>query len=97
MFYHYQLFHFIWNRFEFFSGKKYESIIYLAHIQLSLLKPLTGIQDCTKFGFACLDGSCVDMNAVCDGNVDCADGADELQCGELRMQLAFISDICFVL
>ena len=47
------------------------------------IPPPTGIQSCNKFGFACLDGSCVDKNAVCDGNVDCADGADELQCGEL--------------
>ncbi|XP_054646782.1 low-density lipoprotein receptor-related protein 8-like [Dunckerocampus dactyliophorus] len=34
--------------------------------------------------FRCKDGSCILRQKLCDGHIDCEDGSDEQQCGELR-------------
>ncbi|XP_066544690.1 SCO-spondin [Amia ocellicauda] len=36
---------------------------------------------CVQFQFACVVSGCVDAMFVCDGQMDCPDGSDEMQCG----------------
>ncbi|MBN3303033.1 SSPO protein, partial [Amia calva] len=36
---------------------------------------------CVQFQFACVVSGCVDAMFVCDGQMDCPDGSDEVQCG----------------
>ena len=38
---------------------------------------LTG---CSEEEFTCNDGSCLRMEAMCDGKADCGDGSDEEKC-----------------
>lgn len=41
---------------------------------------LAGI--CYDSAFGCSRGNCVPSSARCDGSKDCADGDDEIACGE---------------
>ena len=34
---------------------------------------ITGAMPCTKFQFTCLDGSCIDLEEMCDGKLHCDD------------------------
>ncbi len=33
-------------------------------------------------GFTCKNGFCIDVEGVCDGNFDCPDQSDEVNCGK---------------
>ena len=37
---------------------------------------------CADNEFQCLDGQCVDVTYLCDGDSDCSDNSDEAQCEE---------------
>lgn len=39
-------------------------------------------QVCADGLFSCPSGSCISTSWLCDGQNDCKDGEDELQCGE---------------
>ena len=64
------------------------------NIVSSLVHSFTGVENSTCVGvtvaacdigeFTCIrDRSCTDIHKVCDGQVNCADGSDELDCGKL--------------
>ena len=38
--------------------------------------------ECTEFELQCNNGACVDIRLKCNGQDDCGDGTDELNCGE---------------
>lgn len=39
------------------------------------------ILECKKSSFLCkLDGICINVILICDGNFDCSDGSDETNC-----------------
>lgn len=40
-------------------------------------------RSCESVEFRCHDGKCVDKRTVCDGRLDCRDGSDEENCGEI--------------
>jgi len=40
---------------------------------------------CSPREFTCSDGSCVDEQLICDGNRDCRDGSDEVDCGKCQL------------
>ena len=43
--------------------------------------PYSRLVSCSDSEVLCkIDGSCISKTAVCDGNEDCSDGADELGC-----------------
>ena len=41
------------------------------------------ITGCEGDEFTCNNGDCIDANQECDGNRDCRDGEDELNCGNV--------------
>lgn len=44
---------------------------------------------CELGQFACVNGECVPVVALCDGRPDCADHSDELRCGESSVCLKY--------
>ena len=40
-----------------------------------------GIEKCRPGQLTCNNGGCVDIDAKCDGQDDCGDGSDEIDCG----------------
>lgn len=40
---------------------------------------------CSPREFTCSDGSCVHEQSICDGNRDCRDGSDEVDCGKCQL------------
>ena len=43
---------------------------------------LIGNTGCRPGQFVCGDGKCVDASAICDGQYDCIDAADERDCSK---------------
>ncbi|KAJ8705496.1 hypothetical protein PYW08_012542 [Mythimna loreyi] len=43
------------------------------------------INSCSADEYACRDGSCVSLSSICDGNLDCFDGSDELACSGISL------------
>jgi len=48
---------------------------------------------CNDEEFNCLDGTCVSMNGRCDGNVDCDDRSDELECAIIKLEPSYIKHL----
>ena len=46
---------------------------------------------CAAYEFTCSDGSCVEERLRCDDNYDCADGSDELDCGNYQLMPLFVT------
>ena len=47
---------------------------------LIMILTMIAIVGCTEEEFKCSDDTFVNMNVVCDGNLDCEDGLDEQHC-----------------
>ena len=45
---------------------------------------------CTSDEYTCRDGTCVDMDKVCDGKMDCKDKSDELECRSIRFDPTYL-------
>jgi len=43
-----------------------------------------GVEECSEAQFTCVNGSipCVSLDHVCNNNMDCEDGSDEVDCGQ---------------
>jgi len=46
---------------------------------LTTIEPTTDVS-CPDEFFTCADGGCVQNSWVCDGDNDCEDGSDEVEC-----------------
>ncbi len=44
---------------------------------------------CSPGHFTCRNQKCIDVEWVCDGDNDCGDDSDELDCGQLKTFLHF--------
>ena len=48
----------------------------------------TGFEKCTPSQFQCNNGVCLDPSAKCNGQDDCGDGSDEIDCGMAILMLS---------
>ena len=48
---------------------------------------------CTFDEYTCLDGTCVNMDYVCDGISDCDDKSDELNCQSIRFDATYSENL----
>ena len=44
------------------------------------LTTISGISECGEDEFKCGNGMCIDIDWKCDGDQDCVDAEDEIQC-----------------
>lgn len=52
------------------------------------------MQACELSEFRCEDGQCIPHTWRCDNSMDCADGSDEVNCGELADVTAQCVCVC---
>lgn len=63
----------------------YSHFKYLSQVNISGVLGLpTTNHTCQHDKYACGDGTCIPVNWVCDGDVDCKNEMDEHECGMLR-------------
>ena len=48
---------------------------------------------CTSDEYTCLDGTCVQMDKVCDGKMDCTDKSDELECHSINFDATYLKNL----
>ena len=48
---------------------------------------------CTFDEYTCLDGTCVNMDHVCDGISDCKDKSDELNCQSIQFDATYTNNL----
>jgi len=49
---------------------------------------------CQPADFNCDDGGCVDLSSKCDGQNDCGDGSDELNCKIVQLPTNYNNQLC---
>ena len=45
-----------------------------------ILTTISGVLECDEDEFKCGNGMCIDIDWMCDGDQDCVDAEDEIQC-----------------
>ena len=48
---------------------------------------------CTHHEYSCQDGTCVDLDSVCDGKIDCNDKSDEVGCQSIKFDGAYLKNL----
>ena len=49
------------------------------------MKVLFGLTYLMQEEFSCSDGTCISKDYVCDGEIDCNSGEDELECRKISL------------
>lgn len=62
---------------------------YLFRVQISGSEKRSIMQDCGGGNYKCDSGDCIPREKACDRHYDCADGSDELRCGQFRRVTVF--------
>ena len=56
-----------------------------------LLTTISGILECDEDEFKCGNGMCIDIDWKCDGDQDCVDAEDEIQCNNSDLNVYWLS------
>ena len=48
---------------------------------------------CTPAQLQCSNGQCIDIALKCDGNQDCGDGSDEINCGGFTIPMLMFRNV----